>query len=69
MIKHAAHNLILALTFLALTVPAGRAFAQSITTTPAPSGVGGTDPEPQGIGGTDPEPQSTIELVILQILG
>jgi hypothetical protein len=68
MVKHAAHNLVLALTFLALTVPAGRAFAQSTTTTPTASGVGGTDPEPQGVGGTDPEPQSTIELIILQIL-
>lgn len=68
MIKHAAHNLVLALTFLALTVPAGRAFAQSATKTPTPSGIGGTDPEPQGIGGTDPEPQSTIEMIILQIL-
>ena len=58
MIKHAAHNLVLALTLLALTVPAGRAFAQSTTTTPTPSSVGGTDPEPQ----------STIELIIFQIL-
>jgi len=58
MIKHAAHNLVLALTLLALTAPAGRAFAQSTTTTPPPSSVGGTDPEPQ----------STIKLIILQIL-
>jgi hypothetical protein len=74
MVKHTAHKLVLALTFLALTVHAGGAFAQSTTTTPTgpaptPSGVGGTDPEPQGVGGTDPEPQSTIELIILQILG
>lgn len=58
MVKHAAHKLVLALTFLALTVHAGGAFAQSATTTPTPLGVGGTDPEPQ----------STIELIILQIL-
>jgi hypothetical protein len=73
MIKHAAHNLVLALTLLALTVPAGRAFAQSTPATPTgltptPSSVGGTDPEPQSVGGTDPEPQSTIEMIILQIL-
>jgi hypothetical protein len=68
MIKHAAHNLVLALVFIALTVPAGRAFAQSTPTTPTPSSIGGTDPEPQSIGGTDPEPQSTIELIVLQIL-
>ena len=78
MIKHAAHNLVLALTLLALTVHAGRAFAQSATTTPTPSGVTGTDPEPQGVTGTDPEPQgvtgtdpepqSTMEMIILQIL-
>ncbi len=68
MIKHAAHNVVLALTFLALTVPAGRAFAQSATTTPAPSGIAGTNPEPQGVAGTNPEPQSTIEMIILQIL-
>ncbi len=58
MVKHAAHNLVLALTFLALTVPAGRAFAQSTTTTPALSSPIGTDPEPQ----------STIVMIVLQIL-
>ena len=58
MVKHAAHNLVLALTFLALTVPAGRAFAQSTTTTPTLSSPIGTDPEPQ----------SMIELIFLQIL-
>jgi len=78
MIKHAAHNLVLALTLLALTAPAGRAFAQSTTTTqtpssvtgtdPNPQGITGTDPEPQGVTGTDPEPQSMIEMIILQIL-
>ena len=73
MIKHAAHNLVLALTFLALTVHAGRAFAQSTTTStagsaPTPSSVTGTDPEPQSVTGTDPEPQGTIELIVLQIL-
>lgn len=73
MVKHAAHNLVLALTLLALTVSAGRAFAQSTTTSPtgpapSPSSVTGTDPEPQSVTGTDPEPQSTTVLVILQIL-
>ena len=34
MVRHAVHNLVLALTLLALTVPAGRAFAQSTTTSP-----------------------------------
>ena len=68
MIKHAAHNLVLALTLLALTVPAGRAFAQSTTTTPTPAGIGGTDPPPPGVGGADSVPQSTIEMIILQIL-
>jgi len=58
MIKHAAHKLVLASMLFALTVPAGRAFAQSTTTPPAPLGVGGTDPEPQG----------TIVVIILQIL-
>jgi hypothetical protein len=73
MVKHAARNLVLALTLLALTVHAGKGFAQSTLTTPTglaptPSSVGGTDPEPQSVGGTDPEPQSRIELIILQIL-
>ena len=72
MIKHAAHKLVLALMFLALTAHAGRVFAQPPTTTPGPaptpSSVGGTDPEPQSVGGTDPEPQSTTVLIMLQIL-
>ena len=62
MVKHAGHNLVLALTFLALSVPAGRAFAQSATTTSTGSAVtlssvAGTDSEPQDVTGTDPEPQ------------
>lgn len=57
MVKHAAHKLVLALTLLALTMCAGRAFAQSTTTAPSPSGVTGTDPVPQGVTGTDPVPQ------------
>jgi hypothetical protein len=78
MIKHAAHNLALALTLLALTLPAGGVFAQSATTTPTPSGVAGTNPEPQGVAGTNPEPQgvagtnpepqSTMEVIMLEIL-
>jgi hypothetical protein len=81
MVKHAAHKLVLALTLLALTMHAGRAFAQSTTTAgsastpssvtgtdPEPQSVTGTDPEPQSVTGTDPEPQSTIVLMMLQIL-
>jgi hypothetical protein len=83
MVKHVAHKLVLALTILALTLPVGRAFAQSATpstvtgtdpepqtvtgTDPEPQTVTGTDPEPQTVTGTDPEPQSTIEMIILQI--
>jgi hypothetical protein len=59
MIKHAARKLVFALTLLALTVPAGRAFAQSTTT---------TAPTPSSVGGTDPEPQSTIVVILLQLL-
>jgi len=70
MVKHAAHKLVLALTLLALTMHAGRAFAQSTITGSAStqSSVTGTDPEPQSVTGTDPEPQSTIVLMMLQIL-
>jgi hypothetical protein len=63
MIKHAARNLVLASTLLALTMHAGRTFAQSTTTTatvPAPT--------PTSVGGTDPEPQGTIVVIILQLL-
>lgn len=58
MIKYAVRKLVLASMLLALTVPAGRAFAQSTATTPTPLGVGGTDPEPQG----------TIVVILLQLL-
>jgi hypothetical protein len=83
MAKYTAHKLVLSLTLLALTMHAGRAFAQSTTTTPsgstpAPSSVTGTDPEPQSVTGsdpepqsvtgTDPEPQSTTLLMMLQVL-
>jgi hypothetical protein len=69
MVKHAAYKLALALTLLALAVPAGSAFAQSVTgTDPEPQSVTGTDPEPQSVTGTDPEPQGTIEVIILQTL-
>jgi len=59
MIKHAARKLVLASTLLALTVHAGRAFAQSTT---------GPVPAPSSVGGTDPEPPGTIVVIILQLL-
>jgi hypothetical protein len=63
MVKHAVRKLVLASTLLALTMHAGRAFAQSTTATstvPAPT--------PSSVGGTDPEPQGTIVVIILQLL-
>jgi Putative transposase/Transposase zinc-binding domain len=56
-------RLVLASTLLALTMHAGRAFAQSTTPTPTVPA-----PTPSSVGGTDPEPQGTIVVIILQLL-
>ena len=63
MIKHAVRKLALASTLLALTMHAGRAFAQSTSTPPTVPA-----PTPSSVGGTDPEPQGTIVVIILQLL-
>jgi hypothetical protein len=64
MVKQAVQNSILALMLLALTLQAGRASAQSTTTTPTVPAL-----TPSSVGGTDPEPQSTIVVILLQLVG
>ena len=53
MTKHAVRKLTLALTLVVLTASAGKAIAQSTTSTPpdsSPSIVTGTDPGPDYVG-------------------
>jgi hypothetical protein len=59
MLRNAAQKLGLALTLAALSVPYGRAIAQSVVT--------GTNPPPQVVTGTNPPPQ-VVTIILLSVI-
>jgi len=64
MVKRTARNLVLALTFFALTVSAGKVFAQAANSTSTETGH-----SPTSVTGTDPVPPTgTIEIALLLYL-